>query len=822
MRALASHRAQRFGVHCDRDWGDKKVNGSIKQSRAPVAALTSCILCAGLSLGEASAASNDAGSSTNTDGSDTSPVAATPTSESSTAEPSGLAEIVVTAQKRSQSINSVAMSITAATGDQLTQLGVMDTADLTKIVPGFTFTETGYATPVYSIRGVGFQENSLAASPAVSVYVDEVPLPFPAETLAAGLDLERVEVLKGPQGTLYGENSTGGAINYIAAKPTDHFTAGVDASYGRFNTADVQAFVSGPLADSLQARFSLRAVQSDDWQKSYTSSDTLGAKSQLEARLLLNWLPIEDLKVAVNLSAWQDKSETPAAQVIGIVVQTNLVPIPAGLANYPLSPENDRAADWDRDGGLRRDNRFLQGSVRFDYSLPQRITLTSITSYQHYDRDQPIDADGTSYQDFRVTETGTIKTLFQELRLAGDLFDRGDWIVGGNYQSDDTFDANFLQYADSSSSQALGLPLPDSINRTEQDIRTKAVYGNLDYDVAPALTYQAGVRYTQSDRDFSGCSYDTGSGDGSRVFTALSEALGATPPPLADGSCLTLNSKTYLPGLVTNTLDENNVSWRTGLNWTPAADTLLYGNVSKGYKAGSFPTLSASLSQQFAPVHQESVVAYEIGSKIELLDRSLQLNDAIFYYRYDDKQIRGKLPDPIFGDLEALVNIPQSHIEGAEISAIWQPLRGFTLTPAATFVESRIDGHFSNYTPLGAYQEVSGEAFPYTPKWSANLDANYQWGIVGGYQAFVGANGSHQGKTNAGFGDLPDFDIRAYTLLDLRAGVESPSGDWRVSLYGHNVTDVYYWTSTSHLVDTITRFAGMPATFGVMVNYRFR
>ena len=141
--------------------------------------------------------------------------------------PAAEGEIVVTAQKRSENINRVCMSITAIGGDDLVQRGITDTSQLVKVVPGFNFTQTGYATPVYSIRGIGFQENSLAASPAVSVYVDEIPLPFPAETEGVGLDLARVEVLKGPQGTLYGQNSTGGAVNYIAAKPTDEFAAGL-------------------------------------------------------------------------------------------------------------------------------------------------------------------------------------------------------------------------------------------------------------------------------------------------------------------------------------------------------------------------------------------------------------------------------------------------------------------------------------------------------------------------------------------------------------------------------------------------------------------
>ncbi|HUD93469.1 TonB-dependent receptor plug domain-containing protein [Sphingobium sp.] len=144
-------------------------------------------------------------------------------------QPAGLGDIIVTAQKREQAINDVPLSITAASGEKLANQGVTNVSDLVKIVPGFNYTESAFATPVYTLRGIGFYDTSLAAKPTVSIYQDQVPIPFSIMTRGATLDLERVEVLKGPQGTLFGSNATGGAINYIAAKPTSTFKAGLDA-----------------------------------------------------------------------------------------------------------------------------------------------------------------------------------------------------------------------------------------------------------------------------------------------------------------------------------------------------------------------------------------------------------------------------------------------------------------------------------------------------------------------------------------------------------------------------------------------------------------
>ena len=182
--------------------------------------------------------------------------AATPAPEPEAARPSGgVEEIIVTAQKREQNLSEVGMSISAMTGDQLAELGVTDASQLDKVVTGFNYSVTYYGTPILTIRGVGFQDTALASGPTVSVYLDEMPLQFAVMTQGAGLDLARVEALKGPQGTLFGQNATGGAINYIANKPSQEFEAGFDVSYGRFNTADITAFVSGPLTESLSARF---------------------------------------------------------------------------------------------------------------------------------------------------------------------------------------------------------------------------------------------------------------------------------------------------------------------------------------------------------------------------------------------------------------------------------------------------------------------------------------------------------------------------------------------------------------------------------------
>lgn len=234
-----------------------------------------------------------------------------------------LEEIIVTAQKRSERINDVPMSITAVTADELQSRGISNVADLVKVVPGFQYTNTYYGAPVFTIRGIGFYDNSVAARPTVSAYVDEIPVPFSALTQGVALDLEHVEVLKGPQGTLFGSNSTGGALNFIAAKPTRDFQYGGDVTVGRFAQGDTSAFVSGPVSDTIAVRVALKQEFGGDWQQSVTRDDTLGQRDKTFGRVLVDFHPTDRLRFMLSLNGFRDGSDTQAAQYIAT---TQLVP----------------------------------------------------------------------------------------------------------------------------------------------------------------------------------------------------------------------------------------------------------------------------------------------------------------------------------------------------------------------------------------------------------------------------------------------------------------------------------------------------------------
>ncbi len=747
------------------------------------------------------------------------------------ADSTAVTEIVVTAQKRQESINSVPMSITAATGDQLRDQGINQTRDLVRITPGFNYADSYVGSPIYTLRGVGFSDISLGGRPTVSLYVDEAPIPFAIETRGANLDLARVEVLKGPQGTLFGQNATGGAINYIDAKPTDALKAGLDASYGRFNAVDVDGFLSGPLTDGLTARASFEHTSNDAWQRSYTTGARNGVGEFNNGRAILAWTPTPKFKAQLNLNGWVDNSDTQASQLLAVTptspAAAALIP---GLLSYPVAPANARAADFNPGLSYRKNNSFLQSNLRLDYILSDTLTLTSISSYSRYLEHQLQDIDGTTLSNLSEFTTGHIESYSQELRLAGDFGGRAHFVVGGNLASDRVNQSNNTQFPQSTTALTflpLGLPLfADFNNFGKQTEATYAVFGNVDFRITESLKVYGGVRYTEADNRFVGCSSDSGDGIAASDFGPFQNfvrgQVGLPPnPPIAIGGCITANVQ-FQPVLVRETLNEHNVSWRAGAEWKPLEHTLLYANVSKGFKAGGFPDLGATAAAQYLPASQESILAYEAGFKTALFSRKVQLNGAVFYYDYHDKQILGRILDPLFGPLLKLVNVPRSEITGAELQLAWAPAHGLSLSAGASYIDSHVLDNFTNYNSNGVVQDFNNEAFPNTPKWQVVAAADYTRPINDRLNGFVGGNLAYQSRTNSELGDLALLALRPYTLVDLRAGLESADGAWRVSVWGRNVGNAYYWTAASRDTDTTTRFAGMPATYGVALSYRFR
>lgn len=771
--------------------------------------------------------------------------ASTPPAAPSSASTHGsqLEEIVVTADKRSESIESVGMSVSALTAEELQQENIKTVADLSKVEPSFVASHNLWGGPVYTIRGIGYNDFSLAASPTVSVYEDEVPYAYPALTKGATLDIEQVEILKGPQGTLYGQNATGGAVNYIAAKPTNDFEAGINGTYSSFNTVDVDGYVSGPIAPTLNARLAFDLNEGGAWQHSYTRDDSLGNQDNKKVRALFDWKPIDKLKVSVNLNGWTDNSDTQAAQEIGVFLgrPSAAAGVPDTVHQAP-SPQNAQAADWLAGTHPKNDEGFYQGSVRADYTVSDYLLFTYLGSYQNFE-EHDLNQDNGLNDPTYLRQNGSVDSTSQELRASGKLFDNTvDWVFGGDYTKTNAKENDYQYTLGTTTAYSLtqlplalhepAIPPYSAIRNISQDASTgKAVFGNLEYHPIESLGLHAGARYTETDINHAGCTQDV-DGNAAAGVTALETIIkkGVGVVPALPGQCFTLGPN-LTPGLYQTQFDQDNVSWRLGADWTPIPKTLLYTTFSKGYKAGDFSTLAASSYISLKPVTQESVVAYEAGVKSRLADDRLEVDGALFRYNYRNKQVEAREPDPqgIFGFLNALVNVPKSQEDGAELSVKYRPISGLTLSAASTYLDSKVVGKFTNFNPyVNIPLNLEGEAFPDTPKWSSSIGARYDWDVSEHYSAYVGMDARYQTKTQGAFGTydaiqkgLPSLVIEDYGVLDLQVGLESNDGRWRFGVFGNNVTNTYYWTQAIRTSDNAVRYAGLPATVGVTVGYNF-
>jgi iron complex outermembrane recepter protein len=745
----------------------------------------------------------------------------------------GIQEIVVTANKREELLTNVGLTVTALSADELAARKVTSLADIAEAVPGLSLSVGPTNAPVLTLRGVGFYDRTLAAIPSVSLYLDEMPLSYAALASQTAFDLERIEVLKGPQGTLFGQSSTGGAINYIAAKPTQHFEEGGDITYGRFNTAEGNFYVSGPVSQDVEARFAFHVIRADDWQQSYVRDDSVGKTESYAARFLMNWHPADTLHLQLNVNGWQDKSDPEVPQLISVAPQFPATANPS-LLSQPLAPDDPRAAEWSPQYRSQADNRLWNISLRGDLDLTSDITLTSLSSYIDYQQSIVPGGDGVTaaVNDIEFID-GYLKTFSQELRLANGGSDRLRWVVGGDYNRNRTYENDLVDFSEASSAPIYNI----SINgvRGTQDVTNYAGFANLDFDLAPTVIVKAGARYTESVNKAVLCAYDGGDGNVDALFTSIGRGFpgNANRPALTLDQCFTLLAENgnYGGPPYRDTLKENNVSWRGGVDYKPANNTLLYVNVSKGYKAGSFPITPTGFERQFQPVTQESVLAYEGGFKIGLFDRKLQIDGAAFHYDYVNKQVIAEIIDPLFGALNALVNIPKSTVTGAELSLTWAPVEGLTIQPEFLYTDAKVT-QYVGVSGTGQVANFAGSEIPFSPTWQLSTNIDYKVPLNTPWQPFVGSTVSYRSSTDSIVGgeqpyplvlrgDQYPFIIDGYALVDLRAGAQSADGKYRVSVWGKNVLNKLYAQNAYITYDDAVRLAGRGSMWGITFGFKF-
>ncbi|WP_240902997.1 TonB-dependent receptor plug domain-containing protein [Caulobacter sp. SLTY] len=456
--------------------------------------------------------------------------------------------VVVTANRREEAVNDVPMSIQAFRGETLEELRVTDVKDLSAVVPSFTVSRSYQGVPTYTLRGIGFNTINMSATSTVGTYVDEVAYPYPIMNAGPVFDLERVEVLKGPQGTLFGRNTTAGLINFVTAKPSDELAAGVNVEVGNYETFNVDGYISGPWGDKLSARVAFRVESSGEgWQESVSRpGDKLGEVERYAVRGSLAFRPNDSVEVDFSYNHWTSKSDSLAAQAIGFTPATAASPFnaPGIVAFVGANPFRDaRDADWAPDARrttdvgtglgidkpLEEDSSFDAYKLRAAFDLPWNLQLISLTSYNDMKRKAAYDWSGAPYEILIQDADGRIQSFAQEVRLEGSN-DLVNWLVGGYYASDTIFDSNRTILQDNANvgtirfftASLLSSPFNTGgytaleasqafrtfVDVGDIDTTTASVFANADWTLSDSFKITTGVRWTRDTQDYEGCSRD--------------------------------------------------------------------------------------------------------------------------------------------------------------------------------------------------------------------------------------------------------------------------------------------------------------------------
>ena len=749
--------------------------------------------------------------------------------------------IVVTATKRQENIQEVPIAVTALSGEELARQGITETADLVQAVPGLTYAKSGTNTPIYSLRGVGFNTRNLSASSPVGIYVNEASYAYPYLGGGPIFDIDRVEVLKGPQGTLFGRNTTGGLINFLTSRPGREPEGRVQAGFGNYSSFEVEGVGSTPVSDTFGVRFAFRSeARLRGWQKSVSRpGDRLGEKSLLGVRLSFDWRPAAAISSETTVNFWRKSSDTQAVQPVALRADQPFF-LPPGIDSAIFHGPDADNADWDEENGdkpkFEAHDRFIGISERLTIALGDRDSLISLTGFNHLKRDDLNELDGTPFEFNAFRSIGEITSFSQELRLTGDR-DRLKYIFGAYYARDRLEDTE-IGYVDDATTilalrflaslipqstytpEQIGAGFRNFFDQSEQKNRTMSLFGNVQFEVTDALEIAAGARYGRDKLSYAGCSYDFEGNTAPIWNTAIAFLTGATDF-VGTNECLT-----YKPGyasrndpLFKSTLKEDNLSFRTSIKYQ-LPSVLIYASVARGFKNGAYPLIPANLDTQLTPARQEQLTAYEIGAKATLLNGRLKLRTDAFYYDYLDKQTYGAIPDPVFITLNRIINIPKSRVYGMEAELEWRVSDHLSLDLAATWLDSKIK-KYQGFDLLGQPVDFSGREFTFTPKFQASASASWDMPISQKLGVAVATLVSYQSRS---WGDLENsapYRVRGYALVNADVSLFRLDDTWRWSAWANNLFNTYYWTYSGYERETIYRVAGMPRTFGFRVSRAF-
>ncbi|MFZ4746713.1 MAG: TonB-dependent receptor [Sphingomonas sp.] len=708
-------------------------------------------------------------------------------------------EIIVTAQRRAQTANSVGITLSVTTAEAIRARRITEVANLPQLSPNVAVKENiPGLVPVITIRGVGLNDFSATNSPSAGVYVDDVYLGSLALMDFNFFDLERLEILKGPQGTLYGRNATAGAINVISAPPKLGVTEGrIAGSFGNYLAGDVEGTVNLPLGDTLALRLSAKGLwQGDGFFYDTLRDRNLGRRADLVGRAQLLWQPDDVWKVTLKVEGQHTRSQLGAPEFFGAIRGPGTpasAECPGSQSCINFLGYSDTDGDpfrgaWSYDPSFHANKIAVTG--RIEARLGE-VQLTSITSYIDFNRTWGVDTDASPMAILDFITKDDVKQFSQELRASGTT-GQLTWIVGASFLKDHivtSYDGN----------------LPALLNTTtftssDQHTDAYAVFADLDWQITPTLSLLAGGRYTYEERRNIGSTIDLVSLPPASFLSFA--PFGAPPVTLA---------------AVDDEITDNQWSWKVGLNWKPSEVTLVYGSITKGVKSGGFFAGVATNSGQLIPYRPESLIAYEVGLKQRFPDAGLNLTASSFYYDYSDVQTF--IRDTVGGlPIQRLGNVDNAKIYGADIDLAWTALTGLDLNLGIGLLHSELGGFATSNGDV-----PKGNRLPDAPEFSANFGASYTFDLSDSLALRFQTDARYSGFAFKDAINDPVIAAEAFWVVNGRIALLNQDR-WEFAVWAKNLFDERYVTQgiNQSALGNGFRVYGAPRTFGVSATLNFR
>lgn len=770
--------------------------------------------------------------------------------------------IVVTAQQREQSSQDVPISLQVVDADFIDAVGADDIGDLDAFVPGLDVSNGSPTQPRYSIRGIRTSDFGVGTDPAVGVYVDGVYAARSGASLLAFNDIERIEVLKGPQGTLFGRNSAAGAVSIVTRAPSDELEGRISARVGSHNRQRIEAMLNVPITDTLAVRANFLSNEADGWLTDAVTGEDFRREESSADRISVRWDVTPDTQLILRHSRDNlDQDARPAIGIVALPAWPGVPPLPVDETAY-LDPFN--APVMNDVVGNREHRDLAETSLHITHDFGG-ISLTSISAFREFETGNREDEDGTNRIDlyFDTNNVEDNESFYQELRLAGST-GPVDWLIGASYYDETAIQASeTFTYTDTVNTvlgnigagtpftdleygliQPYGLPYSmlghgwaENMNN-HGEFTARAVYGDVIWQATDRLNITLGMRYTEDEKSFEWL-------NSGRIAPGLDQTLaaldglgvlalaGASPSdfqfdfvfnlaPYAGVSCD--NGVNVAEGVPCVLEDEwNNVSSRAVVDYRLNDDVLLYASYTQGYKAGGFN--SVEVGSRF---DNEDVISWEVGIKSDFINPDLIFNASFFSYVYEDKQSI-RLVVPAGGGIpQYLVQTSDDEAWGVDVQADWGATDALRLYANAQYMDAT---HKRRIDSNGA--DVSGEPTG-EPFWNLAFGGEYVVDLDGGADIVFQANHAYRGETRCNNQSVLQGTCGGYSAFatgeaqnrtDLRARWTSADDSFWVSAFVNNVFDNRYVGGVNNITASTlgTAFTSVspPRVWGLEVGYEF-